>query len=31
MQQLMDDFEVTTGETGTEVRMSKQLARELVA
>jgi GAF domain-containing protein/anti-sigma regulatory factor (Ser/Thr protein kinase) len=31
MQQLMDDFEVTTGETGTEVRMSKRLARELVA
>ena len=31
MQQLMDEFEVTTGEAGTEVRMSKRLARELVA
>jgi serine phosphatase RsbU (regulator of sigma subunit)/anti-sigma regulatory factor (Ser/Thr protein kinase)/putative methionine-R-sulfoxide reductase with GAF domain len=31
MQQLMDDFEVTTGETGTEVSMRKRLARELVA
>jgi anti-sigma regulatory factor (Ser/Thr protein kinase) len=26
MQELMDDFEVATGESGTEVRMSKQLA-----
>jgi GAF domain-containing protein/anti-sigma regulatory factor (Ser/Thr protein kinase) len=31
MQQLMDDFEVTTGEAGTEVRMSKRLVREMVA
>jgi hypothetical protein len=31
MQQLMDDFEVTTGDAGTEVRMSKRLAREMVA
>jgi anti-sigma regulatory factor (Ser/Thr protein kinase) len=31
MQELMDDFEVTTGETGTEVRMSKRLAKVLVA
>jgi anti-sigma regulatory factor (Ser/Thr protein kinase) len=31
MQQLMDEFEVTTGESGTEVRMSKRLAREMVA
>ena len=31
MQQLMDDFEVTTGEAGTEVRMSKRVAQEMVA
>jgi anti-sigma regulatory factor (Ser/Thr protein kinase) len=31
MQELMDDFEVTTGEMGTEVRMSKRLASALVA
>jgi GAF domain-containing protein/anti-sigma regulatory factor (Ser/Thr protein kinase) len=31
MQQMMDDFEVTTGEMGTEVRMSKRLARAMVA
>jgi GAF domain-containing protein/anti-sigma regulatory factor (Ser/Thr protein kinase) len=31
MQELMDDFEVTTGESGTEVRMSKRLASALVA
>jgi hypothetical protein len=31
MQELMDDFEVTTGEMGTEVRMSKRLEKALVA
>jgi anti-sigma regulatory factor (Ser/Thr protein kinase) len=31
MQSLMDDFEVTTGEMGTEVRMSKRIAGELAA
>jgi serine phosphatase RsbU (regulator of sigma subunit)/anti-sigma regulatory factor (Ser/Thr protein kinase) len=31
MQELMDDFEVTTGEAGTEVRMSKRLDQALVA
>jgi serine phosphatase RsbU (regulator of sigma subunit)/anti-sigma regulatory factor (Ser/Thr protein kinase) len=31
MQALMDDFEVTTGDMGTEVRMSKRLAGELAA
>jgi anti-sigma regulatory factor (Ser/Thr protein kinase) len=31
MQTLMDEFEVTTGDTGTEVRMSKRLARRLAA
>jgi anti-sigma regulatory factor (Ser/Thr protein kinase) len=31
MQSLMDDFEVTTGEGGTEVRMSKRLAARLAA
>ena len=31
MQELMDDFEVTTGEMGTEVRMTKRLAKALVA
>jgi anti-sigma regulatory factor (Ser/Thr protein kinase) len=30
MQELMDDFEVTTGEMGTEVRMSKRLVKALV-
>jgi anti-sigma regulatory factor (Ser/Thr protein kinase) len=28
MQELMDHFEVTTGEEGTEVRMTRRLARE---
>ena len=31
MQSLMDEFEVTTGEAGTEVRMSKRLAGSLAA
>jgi anti-sigma regulatory factor (Ser/Thr protein kinase) len=31
MQELMDEFEVTTGEMGTEVRMSKRLVKALVA
>jgi anti-sigma regulatory factor (Ser/Thr protein kinase) len=31
MQALMDEFEVTTGEAGTEVRMSKRLARSMAA
>jgi hypothetical protein len=31
MQELMDDFEVTTGESGTEVRMTKRLASAVVA
>jgi serine phosphatase RsbU (regulator of sigma subunit)/anti-sigma regulatory factor (Ser/Thr protein kinase) len=31
MQELMDHFEVTTGDAGTEVRMSKRLARALAA
>ena len=31
MQQLMDEFEVATGETGTEVRMNKRLAGRLAA
>jgi GAF domain-containing protein/anti-sigma regulatory factor (Ser/Thr protein kinase) len=31
MQELMDEFEVTTGESGTEVRMSKRLAGALAA
>jgi GAF domain-containing protein/anti-sigma regulatory factor (Ser/Thr protein kinase) len=31
MQELMDEFEVTTGETGTQVRMSKRLAGVLAA
>jgi anti-sigma regulatory factor (Ser/Thr protein kinase) len=31
MQELMDDFEVTTGDGGTEVRMSKWLEQALVA
>jgi anti-sigma regulatory factor (Ser/Thr protein kinase) len=31
MQELMDEFEVTTGESGTEVRMCKRLARVMAA
>jgi anti-sigma regulatory factor (Ser/Thr protein kinase) len=31
MQELMDDFDVRTGEMGTEVRMGKHLAKTLVA
>jgi GAF domain-containing protein/anti-sigma regulatory factor (Ser/Thr protein kinase) len=31
MQELMDDFEVTTGESGTEVRMLKRLTSAVVA
>jgi anti-sigma regulatory factor (Ser/Thr protein kinase) len=31
MQELMDDFEVATGEAGTEVRMAKRLDQALVA
>jgi GAF domain-containing protein/anti-sigma regulatory factor (Ser/Thr protein kinase) len=31
MQELMDDFKVTTGEMGTEVRMSKRVIGALVA
>jgi anti-sigma regulatory factor (Ser/Thr protein kinase) len=31
MQELMDEFEVDTGERGTEVRMSKRLTGTLVA
>jgi hypothetical protein len=28
MQELMDHFEVTTGEEGTEVRMRRRLAKQ---
>jgi anti-sigma regulatory factor (Ser/Thr protein kinase) len=31
MQALMDEFEVTTGDAGTEVRMAKRLAARLAA
>jgi anti-sigma regulatory factor (Ser/Thr protein kinase) len=31
MQELMDDFQVTTGDSGTEVRMSKRLAGRMAA
>jgi len=31
MQELMDDFRVTTSDVGTEVRMTKRLAKELAA